>query len=100
MTTTTRGGLPVSINGHEYARDRGPYADPIGLQLWRRRWSCSCEQVGDWRLRSDEETHHDWLSHAMQAGWRREGGARGGAPTRKPAVPRSTDQRTDVPEGR
>lgn len=87
---------PVSISGHEYARDRMPWVDPL-LPLstsWRRRWTCSCGQVGDWRLRSDNETYQDWASHAKQAGRQRVGGARGGGMVDAPTVLRSTTHRT------
>lgn len=68
------GESPYAVNGHEYARDRGPYDDPgtppFGryVPLWRRRWACSCGQTGDWFVRTEEQTHQDWRAHAEQAG--------------------------------
>jgi hypothetical protein len=82
------------INGHEYARDRAPYDDPIGLVRWRLRWTCSCGRDGAWTLRGEYRVYRSWASHAQQAGWQRQDGAGGGTMVRVPAIPRSTTHRT------
>jgi hypothetical protein len=56
----------VTVAGHDYARDRAPYDDPMRRDLWRRRWNCGCGEVGDWSLRSEAQTHADWLRHVQR----------------------------------
>jgi len=56
----------TAIAGHTYARDRAPYDDPILREQWRRRWNCSCGDVGDWGIQSDEQAYRLWFRHATE----------------------------------
>lgn len=65
MNTPTT--LTVGDVVHEYARDRAPYDDPIGLAQWRYRWACSCGGSGNWHLGTAWQVYQGWRKHIDNA---------------------------------